>query len=180
LMADIDELQDDWVPVHDKVVPNDCGWMPMPLCKFSKELIVAWRIHCKAMLRRLEHLGLQGSDFARWCSAVANRKSVALLTCIDKVGNLRPLASQDFFSNDDSSCLLPADLGRKIQENFLRHSGLKSTEIDAILRHLQRAQRHSTNTSDFNFQTLRLRFESAMKTYCDCIFGDVVKGLAKK
>lgn len=178
--ANFDETADQWLPVHDKIVPNDFGYMPVPICDFLRDTIQAHRKHCFAMHSRLKALDLADSDLARWCLLVARKSKVPLLCIAPDLNALRPLATNDFMSFAGGDSVLPPDFGRKAMENLLRGEGMRSSDIDSILRHALKGQGHTSVTADFSPGCMHRRFETAMKNITARLYGNVVHGLSKE
>jgi hypothetical protein len=180
VLANFDQEEDDWIPIHDKNVPNDIGYMAVPTCNFLRETIRAHRRHCHAMHARLQTLGLGNSDLARWCLQVIRKSKVPLLCIAENTDLLRPLATIDFMTRAEGGVVLPPDFGRKAMENLLRGERLRSSDIDSVLRHRLAGQGHTNATSDFNPGDLLLRFEFSMKNITSRLYGSVVFGLSKE
>jgi hypothetical protein len=180
IQASFDEMADEWVPIHDKDVPNDLGYMPVPICKFLSETIHAHRRHCNVMHSRLQTLNLGESDLARWCLLVVRRSQVPLLCIAENTDTIRALATRDFMYVDAGVAALPPDFGRKVMENLLRSEGMRSSDIDSILRHTLKGQGHTSATSDYSPQCLHQRFEFAMEHITTRLFGSVTFGLSKE
>ncbi|MDO9220954.1 MAG: hypothetical protein U1E12_22735 [Hydrogenophaga sp.] len=180
LPADIDENNDAWLALHDKVTPNDQGLQPVPLCKFATLTIRGVRAHCRIMLTRLSRQHTPSSDFARWCNSVANSSNIRLLCLATDTCKVVPVATHDFIRSFDSDYELAPDCSRKVMENFLRHAGLPSSHIDAVLRHSIRGQYRLSAFSNSCLDTWSSRTAKAMDAVATSVFGDVVFGLSKE
>lgn len=180
VLASFDEDIDEWIPLHDKKVPNDIGYMPVPACNFLVRTIQALRRHCNSMHMRLKTLGHGESDLARWCIQIVRKSAVPLLCIADGIDSIRPLGTMDFMEQGDWASILPPDFGRKTMENMLRQHGIRASDIDSILRHSLRGQSHNASTSDFSPVCFLNKFERAMTAITTELFGEVVYGLSKE
>lgn len=180
VLASFDEDTDAWIPIHDKEVPNDIGFMPVPVCKFLVQTIKAYRRHCNAMHMRLKTLELGESDLTRWCLQVVRKSAVPLLCMADVNGSIQQLGTMDFMEEGDWASTLPPDFGRKTMENMLRKHGIRASDIDSILRHSLKGQGHTGATSDFSPVCFLSRYEAAMSSITTELYGDAIYGLSKE
>lgn len=180
LSAAIDEQNSTWVALHDKFTPNDQGPQPVPLCKFVRSTIAAIRVHCRDMHARLSRQHTSSSNFARWCGSVSRGTDIRLLCLATETFKVVPVGTRDFTCSFTTEYELPPDVGRKVMENHLRHVGLPSTLIDAVLRHSIRGQYRLSAFSNSCLDSWSQRTARAMDTVATSLFGDVIYGLSKE
>ena len=179
LLADFDEHTDRWVAIHDKDVPGRDHPLPMPLAGFTRETVAAIRTHCRALRGRLLTLGLGKSALAQWCFSVAALKPVPLLMTAKSSDSIRALGTGGVLDGSPWSRCLPPDFGRKFMENALRRHGLRSTEVDAFLRHSVVGQAFQSSTSHQHGLVTWLRTTKAIDQISAEVFGEVACGLSK-
>jgi hypothetical protein len=180
LCADVDERVDRWLPLDDKSVPGLSGALPVPLTKFAALSISALRAHCRALLSRLQQQGLQYSPLARWCDAVVRRQSVPLLMKAASPQRLQAVGTLDCLRPLPVGLAIAPDFGRKAMENALRLLGLRTGDIDAVLRHEVLGQSRATSVSDFNLLEWLKRVTPVMDELALELFGDVCFGLSRE
>lgn len=180
LCADVDERVDRWLPLDDKHVPGVSGALPVPLTTFAALTIGAVRAHCRALQSRLQQQSLQYSPLARWCDQVVRRQSVPLLMKAASPHRLQAVGTQDCLRPLPVGLAIAPDFGRKVMENALRLKGLRTGDIDAVLRHEVLGQSRATAVSDFNLLQWLKRVTPLMDELAVELFGDVCFGLSKE
>lgn len=180
LWADIDEAVDCWVELLDKSVPGPKGALPAPLCKRANAAILAYRVHCRAVAERLASMGHAESDLHKHLCAIELRERVPLLCMAAGLDDVRPAGSADAIGVLPLALMVAPDAGRKWLENALRHAGLRTGDIDGMLRHEVVGQSRSTSTSDFIVLEWALRVGAAVDTASVEIFGRPTSGLARR
>ena len=180
LRADMDERTDLWIPIDDKDVPGFSGALPVPLTRFSARTIGAVRGHCQALASRLRQQGHQYSLLAKWCNEVVRRQTVSLLMLVSSPNELQPLGTHDFLSLLPEGTAVAPDFGRKYLENALRDQGLRTGDIDAVLRHSVRGQSSANAVSDFHLLHWLNRVTPVMDGIATDLLGEVCFGLARE
>lgn len=181
LRAEIDERVDRWLPLDDKTVPGVAGALPVPLTKFAAQTISALRVHCRALHSRLHQQGLQRSALARWCEKVELRQSgVSLLMKAATPNRLQNVGTHDCLEPLPKGLVIAPDFGRKVMENALRHRGLRTGDIDAVLRHSVLGQSRESSVSDFNLLDWLKRVTPVMDALANDLFGSVCYGLSRE
>ncbi|MDE2078611.1 MAG: hypothetical protein KGI91_16315 [Burkholderiales bacterium] len=180
LFADIDECADLWVDVEDKKIPGPPGSLPVALCTRAKKLIGCFRIHCFAVAGRIENLGGTGTVFHEWLLAVVNGEPVGLLCTASSLARIQRVGSHAVFGSLDPDIAIAHDAGRKWLENTLRYQGLRTGDIDAMLRHHIVGQSRSCSTSDFILVEWCQRVSKAIDAVANQLFGKVNSGLARR
>lgn len=180
IWADIDEAVDCWVELLDKSVPGPKGAMPAPLCKRANAAILAYRVHCRAVAERLASMGHAESDLHKRLRAIELRERVPLLCMAAGLDDVRPAGSADAIGVLPLGLMVAPDAGRKWLENALRHAGLRTGDIDGMLRHEVVGQSRSSSTSDFIVLEWALRVGAAVDTASAEIFGRPTSGLARR
>lgn len=175
LTADVYENRDRWVAIHDKDVHGRDYPLPMPLARFTREILSVLRAHVRALRARLIQLGEGSSELARWCLQVSQHQPAVFLMVCQTPASLRPLATRDFVG----STLAP-DWGRKFMENALRHQGLKATEVDAFLRHVTVGQAFQSSISHQHSMATWHRTTQAVDRIARLCFGQVATGLSRE
>lgn len=180
LWADIDEAVDLWVAVDDKSVPGPKGASPVPLCGRAKAAVLAYRVHCRAVVDRLVALGRAGSALHRRLCSIQLRDRVPLLCMASGLENVRSPGSPDTFGFLPTPLMVAVDAGRKWLENALRRAGLRTGDIDGVLRHEVVGQSRTSSTSDFVVLEWAVRVAAAIDVAAAEILGSVVTGLARR
>jgi hypothetical protein len=191
LWADIDERVDLWVELLDKVVTGARGALPVALCKYARSLISQYRKHCDAMAWRLQTIGQKDTPFQLWLLEVAGRERVRLLCMASDVAQIRPLGSGDVIGQLPPQHALAPDFGRKLLENQMRcltsrpaeearKFALRSSDIDAVLRHEVHGQWRYASSSDFVLIDWLRRVIPVLEVIAADAFGDVPSGLSKE
>lgn len=189
--ADIDERDDLWVELLDKVVTGAKGALPVPLCRYARKLIAQFRKHCAAMASRLETMRHKDTPLHLWFMAVVARERMHLLCLASDIDKIRPVGSGDVIGRLPPEHPLAPDFGRKLLENQLRRLTtkpaeqarrfrLRSTDIDAVLRHEVIGQWRYASSSDFVLLDWIHRVVPALDAIAEDIFGDVPSGLSKE
>ncbi|MBU0587181.1 MAG: hypothetical protein KJ852_01315 [Gammaproteobacteria bacterium] len=180
LPASIDETSDTWIGWHDKVTPNDQGLQPVPLCDFVRHTIGCIRSHSRHMHSRLTRMKARTSDFARWCDGVAKAEDLRLLCVATDTLKAVPVSTHNFILPRSTGYELAPDCGRKVMENHLRHAGLPSTYIDAVLRHTIHGQHRLNAFSNVCLDQMVGQTAGAMNVVANNLFGQVISGLSKE
>lgn len=180
LCADVDERIDRWLAIDDKHVAGLSGALPAPLTIFAAQTIGAVRAHCRALHSRLQQQSLQYSALARWCDKVMHRKMSPLLMTAASPSRLQEVGTQDFLRPLPASLIVAPDFGRKLLENALRRKGLRTGDIDAVLRHSVLGQSRASSTSDFNLLEWLKRVVPAVNGVAIELFGEVFFGLSRE
>ena len=180
LNADVDERVDRWLPLDDKHVPDVSGALPVPLTHFAARTISAVRAHCNALESRLHQQSLQHSELARWCDKVVRRQSVPLLMKTSAPNRLQEIGTHDCLGPLPAGMTIAPDFGRKVMENALRSKGLRTGDIDAVLRHSVLGQSKASSVSDFNLLEWLKRVTPVMDGIAIELFGEVYFGLSKE
>jgi hypothetical protein len=168
-----------WLPLHDKITPNDHGAQPVPLAPLALETVEAIKSHCGAAWKRLSTTETSKTEFAIWCKAVNKSNNVRLLCLVTDMGKVVPLATRDFVTSLDRDYTLPPDVGRKTLENLLRKDGLPSSYIDAVLRHLTSGQVRLSSVSNANMHSWLVRTRASINKIAVELFGQVTHGISK-
>lgn len=180
ICADIDERIDRWLPVDDKHVPGVSGALPVPFTKFAAQTIGAVRAYCRALQSRLQQQSLQYSPLARWCDQVVRRQSTPLLMKASSPHRLQAVGTQDWLRPLPAGLAIAPDFGRKLMENALRLQGLRTGDIDAVLRHSVLGQSKASSVSDFNLLDWLKRVTPIMDDIAIEFFGGVYFGLSRE
>ncbi|WP_293237979.1 hypothetical protein, partial [Paludibacterium sp.] len=191
IWADIDERTDLWIEILDKVVTGAKGALPVPLCRYAKSLIAQFRKHCSAMASRLQTMGHRDTPLHLWFLEVEARERVHLLCLASSVDTIRPAGSADVIGRLPQEHRLAPDFGRKFLENQLRNLTsrpteqarrfrLRSTDIDAVLRHEVQGLWRFASSSDFVLVDWVQRVIPTLGAIADDVFGSVPSGLSKQ
>ncbi len=168
-----------WLPLHDKITPNDHGTQPVPLAQFALETLAAIKSHCGAVWKRLSNTEASKAEFALWCKAVSKSNDIRLLCLATECGKVVPLATHNFIASLDTDYTLPPDVGRKVLENLLRRDGLPSSYIDAVLRHVTSGQVRLSSVSNANMHSWLVRTRASIDKIAVELFGQVTHGISK-
>ncbi len=179
IWADIDETLDHWVAILDKAVPGPEGALPTPLCARAKAAIRAYRVHCLAVADRLSSMGHGGSALHQCLLAIELRERVPLLCMAAGLENVRPAGSADAIGVLPGDLTVAPDVGRKWLENTLRLAGLRTGDIDGMLRHEVVGQSRSSSTSDFIVLEWAIRVAAAVDVASAELLGRATTGLAR-
>ena len=179
IWADIDDA-DFWVEIRDKSVPGPDGALPVPLSERAKAAIHAYRVHCKAVAERLVSMGLAQTAVHQWLLAVERRERVALMCVAAGPDRILPAGSGDAIGVLPTHLAVAPDVGRKWLENALRHAGLRTADIDGMLRHEVVGQSRSSCTSDFIVLEWALRVAAVVDAAAASILGRPTPGLARR
>jgi hypothetical protein len=168
-----------WLPLHDKITPNDHGTQPVPLAQFALETVAAIKSHCGAVWKRLSNTEASKAEFALWCKAVNKSNDIRLLCLATECGKVVPLATHNFIASLDTDYALPPDVGRKVLENLLRKDGLPSSHIDGVLRHVTSGQVRLSSISNANMRSWLTRTRASINRVALQLFDRVTHGLSK-
>lgn len=177
--ANIDEKRDLWICIEDKAVNGFNGPLPVPMTALAASSISNIRMHCRALRLRLEKKTKQYSPLAKWCRQVELHQDVPLLMQAGIHLNLVPVGASDCFKSLPKHLRIAPDFGRKIMENYLRMEGIRSSDIDAVLRHAVSGQSPSTSISDFSLLEWIDRVVPAMNTIAKQLLVSEISGLAR-
>lgn len=180
LWADIDERIDLWVAIFDKHTPGPDGALPVALCGHVAGVIAAYRKHCKAVAWRLRTMGHGDSKLYHWLQAVVERKRVPLFCLSSSPGRVSSLGTADVIGRLDPTNWLAPDAGRKLLENEGRRRGLRTGDVDALLRHDVKGQSKTSSSSDFVLAEWIRRVRPALDEIAGEAFCPVVYGLSKE
>lgn len=180
LHADFNEADALWIGIHDKDVTGLNGPLPVPMSTGCRVTIGSVRKHCRALHRRLEKQGEQHSALAQWCRDVVQNRPVHLLMHVGLRLVVNPLGTSHILKQLPQHLRLAPDFGRKVIENHLRYAGLKSTDIDSVLRHTVAGQSSTTTISDFNVLSWIERVVPAIDHIANQMLGDVLYGLSSE
>lgn len=169
----------DWIPLHDKITPDDRGWQPVPLCQFARETIRLYKTHCQSLAARISKLESEEHPIAKWASAVGSGRNMRMLGIITQQKLIAPLASHSFTTSPSDQYELPADVGRKVLENHLRWTGLSSSDIDAVLRHTMAGQVRTSSISGTEFGGWSRRITPAIQRFAEKLFSRPLAGLSR-
>ena len=180
LDASIDEDADTWIAIHDKHTPEDQGFQPVPLCSYAAEVIRLYKRHCAAMHKRLQSQSNGSPEFSMSCKSIAGSHRQRLLYCVSDDGSLQSVSSGTFISAESSTYQLPADVGRKVMENMLREEGIKSSFVDAVLRHFTTGQIRSSGFNTESLNSFVAQTRRAQDRIASTLFGAHVIGLSQR
>jgi hypothetical protein len=180
IWADIHEGLDLWAAVFDKHTPGPDGALPVAICEHVWRVITAFRAHCKAVAWRLRTMGYGKSSFHHWLQAVVEREHVHLFCLASSPDRIAPLGTADVIGRLDPKDWLAPDAGRKLLENEGRHRGLRTGDIDALLRHDVKGQSRTTSASDFVLAEWLRRVRPVLDEIAREAFCPVVYGLSKE
>ncbi len=137
-----------FVALCDKRTGQFPGALPVPINIILSEQIRLWRVHCDALDKRLEKLGLESSTSLRcYLHKVLNRENVQMFFRIFRHRHVA-LGTSDLSSWWPCDMKLTTNLGRDFWECELHLHGLQSTTIDMLLRHHLLGMECHTSTSD--------------------------------
>jgi hypothetical protein len=179
ITANIDETRDLWISIEDKTVNGFNGPLPVPMTALATLSIRNVRVHCRALRLRLEKKSQQYSPLANWCRQVELHQDVPLLMQAGIHLNLIPVGASNCFRSLPKHLRIAPDFGRKIMENHLRMEGIRSTDIDAVLRHSVSGQSPATSVSDFSLLEWIDRVVPAMNTIASQLLVGDTSGLAR-
>lgn len=98
-----------------------------------RRLLSEYKVHCKKLALRLRKNHVD-SDFTAHLERLHNDDDAPLLTLSGKEGKVKYLGTANILQAAGFLEIAP-DFGRKWSENALRQAGMRSTDIDRILRH---------------------------------------------
>lgn len=125
----------------DKSVGAFPGDLWIPLCPTLRRQLALWRTHCTALECRLRKLGLPPEHLlAVMLKRFKAGEAVQMFFAID-VATYRPryLGSADLTRWWPASHRFSSDFGRHFWETELRESGVRSSRIDLLMRHITQA-----------------------------------------
>jgi len=114
-------------------------------------LLQEYKMHCCELAARLhkKHLITQ---FTKCLWDIQNTDCAPLLVLAAPSGSAKLLSTSDILRTATPTLLAP-DFGRKWAENALRKAGMRSTDIDRVLRHEGRGQESMSSASDGCFRS---------------------------
>jgi hypothetical protein len=160
-------------PVGDKVVGGHIGAFAVVCPPFIQEQSRAYNAHCHAMAPRFRPL--KESSFRDW---LKKRSSNELRICSPKLKALQ-VRSIDVVKQVRSVSTLTPDFGRKLLENELRKRGVRTCDIDRMLRHEVQGQEMLSSTSEHSQFAWRQRIEPVLQSILTDIFPSPLFGLSK-
>jgi hypothetical protein len=145
ITACIDIKEDDSIDVADKSTPNRPGGLPIPLTQYLKELITLYFAHCRALNARLKNAkGIQAAK--AWLDEIdANADTFLLCTIDTNTLAVKPLTTHNVLNEHPE---IARDFGRKIVENNLRVIGIRTRDLDRVMRHENLGQESYSSVND--------------------------------
>ena len=134
--------------------------------------------HCQAFNRRL------GTDctskFQHWLNEAVNRRApLQLRICSPReVGH--PIRTADVLQQVRTVANLAPDAGRKLLENLLRERGVRTEDIDRVLRHEVAGQEACAGVSDSSEFAWRKRVGPILNSIAKELFGSALSGVSKE
>ena len=154
------------------------GGMAAIVTELLADQIKFHEAHCHALYRRL------GTDctskFQHWLNeAVNGRAPLQLRICSPReVG--QPICTADVLQQVRTVANLAPDAGRKLLENLLRERGVRTEDIDRVLRHEVAGQEACAGVSDSSEFAWRKRVGPILNNIAKELFGSALSGLAKE
>lgn len=114
-------------------------------------LLMDYKAHCCRLAARLQKKHVRTEFTTRLCE-IQNIDGAPLLVLAGPTGSAKLMGTSDILHVAKPTMLAP-DFGRKWAENALRKAGMRSTDIDRILRHEGRGQESMSSASDGCFRS---------------------------
>lgn len=179
LEASIDTHNDLWVAIHDKLTKDDRGYQPVPICAYVAMVVQLYKAHCQATAERMYTLLGRNTPFTRSCMAVAAGENQRLLMMVKDEDEVDPIGSREFTSSLMPGFTLPPDVGRKVMENELREHNVRSSDIDAFLRHFKRGQEPASAFDPGSLSVYLFRAAEAQQQIAKKLLGPPLPGLSQ-
>jgi hypothetical protein len=162
----------------EKSSAGRAGGMAAIVTELIAEQIKFYVAHCHAFNRRL------GTDctskFQHWLNeAVNGRTPLQLRTCSPREV-AQPIRTADVLEQVKNVATLAPDAGRKLLENLLRERGVRTEDIDRVLRHEVAGQEACAGVSDSSEFAWRKRVGPILNDIAKELFGSSLSGLAKE
>lgn len=179
LEASIDARNDRWVAIHDKLTQQDRGHQPVPICAYVSMVVELYKAHCQATAERMYKLMGRNTPFTHSCMAVAAGENQRLLMMVDERDEVDPIGSREFTCSLIPGFTLPPDVGRKVMENELREQNVRSSDIDAFLRHFTRGQEAASAFDPSSLSAYVFRTSAAQQEIAKKLLGPPLPGLSQ-
>lgn len=179
LDASIDARNDEWVAIHDKHTQEDRGHQPVPICAYVAMVIQLYKAHCQATAARMYKLHGRNTPFSLACMAVAAGENQRLLMLVDELDEVDAIGSGEFTASLIPGVTLPPDVGRKVMENELRGQGVRSSDVDAFLRHFTRGQEPASAFDPASLSSYVIRTSKAQQAIASKLLGPPLPGLSQ-
>lgn len=160
-------------PVGDKIVGGHEGAFAIVCPPFVQEQSRAYHAHRRAMAARFRPLS--ASSFRTWLLRQASNE---LRTCGPKLNALQ-VRSIDVVKQVRTVSILTPDFGRKLLENELRKRGVRTCDIDRMLRHEVDGQEMMSSTFEHSQFEWRRRIEPILQSILIETFSSPLFGLSK-
>lgn len=133
----------------DKRVGVFPGELWIPICSPLREQLSLWIEHCLAIERRLKKQGLLPEHpLMTMLKRFKNGEPVPMFFTVDlETCHPKPLGSADLILWWPESLRFSSDLGRHFWETELREAAIRSSRVDALMRHITRAVESHCSTN---------------------------------
>lgn len=154
------------------------GGMAAIVTELVADQIKFYVAHCHALKRRLTTDCT--SKFQHWLSEVVSGCTpLELRLCSPReVG--QPICTADVLQQVRTVANLAPDAGRKLLENLLRERGVRTEDIDRVLRHEVAGQEACAGVSDSSEFVWRKRVGPILNDIAKELFGSALSGLSKE
>lgn len=164
---------------NEKGEPYPGSW-PLPINSILCEQLRLWDAHCQSLMSRLKKSDIPGHEqLIQFVSKVLSRQHVSLFFKIVN-GKARALGTADLLQWWPSHLRLNGNFSRSFWERELMASGLKSSAIDMLLRHILRGTEPQTSTSNVILSEWGREICCAQENILDMLAIRPMVGLAKK
>jgi len=164
---------------NEKGEPYPGSW-PLPINSILSEQLRLWDAHCQSLLSRLKKSDIHGhEELIEFLSKVLSRQHVSLFFKIVN-GKAMALGTADLNQWWPHHLRLNENFSRSFWERELMASGLKSSAIDMLLRHILRGTEPQTSTSNIILSEWGREVCSAQENIFDLLAIRPIPGLSKK
>ncbi len=137
--------------ISDKRVGLFPGPVSIPINIVLRYQLQLWYVHCRALNVRLEKLGYSNNSKLRnYLNRIDNREPVQLFFRINEKTAI-PLGTSDLTNWWPKALRFKGDSGRHLWERVLHERGVKSSAIDAFMRHQSLGVESFTTTTNVSY-----------------------------
>lgn len=159
------------VAVDEKSPQDIDGHLEALVPTSMRQILARYKAHSGKLAKRLQKKYVITAFTAR-LHDIQTRANVPLLQLAGKGGSAKALGTADILQACAPTKLAP-DFGRKWAENALRRAGMRTTDIDRILRHEGRGQEAMSSAADGSFPSWTIRAGTILERTLMAIFNSV-------
>jgi hypothetical protein len=164
--------------LNEKSSAGRTGGMAAIVPTLLVEQLRLHQVHCITFHRRLASSNSTPFETSLK-NAIGNKAHLQLRTCSEREC-AQPIRTADVLGVEHLPVKLSTDFGRKFMENRLRERGVRTQDIDRVMRHEVVGQETSAGVSDGSEVAWCKRVRPVLDAIAIELFGSAVPGIAKE